>query len=127
MKNAFALWTLCSAFATLAQAQPTPMQTNLDPQAAQLEARNARPAELTAVTPDEALANALKRCDGLPEFYRRDCIDRVRGHGEVSGSVQGGGLLRESVTTLPAGTLEDEIRAIPPMHLPATQPRADDK
>lgn len=118
MKNAITLWALCSAMASPAQAQPNPTQTNLDPQAAHLETRNARPGELTAVTPEEAQANALKRCDGLPEFYRRDCIDRVRGHGEVSGSVQGGGLLRESVTTLPAGTLEDEIRAIPPLHLP---------
>lgn len=111
---------LCIAISLPALAQITPAQTNLDPGAGRLEARNAKAAarELGTVTPEQALANALKRRDGLPAFYRSDCEARVRGGGQVSGSVLGGGLLKESVTTLPAATLEDEIRAIPPLRLP---------
>ncbi|HMN21295.1 MAG TPA: hypothetical protein PKA16_07870 [Ottowia sp.] len=109
---------LCTALALPALAQITPVETNLDEAAARLEMRNAQEKELTAVSADEALANALKRCDNLPEFYKADCIARVKGQGEVSGSVIGGGLLKESVTTLPKATLEEEIRAIPPIHLP---------
>lgn len=114
-------FALCAALSLPALAQITPAQTNLDPAAGRLEARNAQPRELTAVSADQALANELKRCDNLPEFYKVDCIARVKGQGEVSGSVIGGGLIKESVTTLPKATLEDEIRAIPPIHLPPRQ------
>lgn len=119
-----ARWTglaLCTALALPALAQVTPAETNLDPAAGRQEARNAQGRELTAVSPEQALANELKRCDNLPEFYKADCIARVKGQGEVSGSVIGGGLIKESVTTLPKGTLEDEIRDIPPMRLPPQQ------
>ena len=40
-------------------------------------------------------ANALARCERLPAEDRRDCIARITGAGTVSGSVEGGGLLRE--------------------------------
>lgn len=112
---------LCAALGLPALAQITPTETNLDEAAGRLETRNAQAKELTAVSPDEALANALKRCENLPEFYRADCIARVKGEGEVSGSVIGGGLIKESVTTLPKETLEQEIRAIPPVRLPPQQ------
>ncbi len=112
---------LCAMFALPALAQITPAETNLDEAAGRHEARSAQGRELTAVSPDEALANALRRCDNLPEFYRADCIARVKGEGAVSGSVIGGGLIKESVTTLPKGTLEDEIRNIPPVRLPPQQ------
>ena len=48
-------------------------------------------------------ANALRRCDKLPEPDRADCVARMQGRGSVSGSVEGGGLYRELVTreTLP--------------------------
>lgn len=108
---------LFAAVALPALAQ-TPMQTNLDPAAGRLETRNAQPSQLTAVTPEQARANELKRCDNLPEFYRVDCISRVNGKGIVSGDVIGGGLFKETVTTMPKATLDAEIRAIPPVHLP---------
>lgn len=47
--------------------------------------------------PDYA-ANALRRCDKLPEPDRADCVARMHGRGSVSGSVEGGGLYRELVT-----------------------------
>ncbi|MFC5608143.1 hypothetical protein ACFPRE_15135 [Variovorax soli] len=49
-------------------------------------------------------ANALARCQQLPAADRADCEARVRG-GEgssSSGSVMGGGVIRETVTPVPA-------------------------
>lgn len=49
-------------------------------------------------------ANALARCQQLPAADRADCEVRVRG-GEgssSSGSVMGGGVIRETVTPVPA-------------------------
>ena len=45
--------------------------------------------------------NALRRCKMLPAVDRKDCEARMRS-GTVSGSVQGGGMLRELVTPVPA-------------------------
>lgn len=42
--------------------------------------------------------NAMARCERLPAAERTDCEHRMRGHGTVSGSVEGGGLYRETVT-----------------------------
>ena len=106
MKRQLALLALCSAFAWPAVAQMTPAQTNQDPAAARMEARNARGAQLTDVTPEQARANELQRCANLPPFYRTDCEARVRGQaGQESGSVIGGGIIRETVTTMPASEL----------------------
>lgn len=59
------LLALCSALALPALAQMTPAQTNLDPAAARLEARNARADhQLTAVSPQQALANS--NCSAAP-------------------------------------------------------------
>lgn len=46
--------------------------------------------------------NALRRCEGLPQSDRIDCEKRVNGHGRVEGSVGEGGILRETVTIVPA-------------------------
>lgn len=59
-------------------------------------------------------ANALMRCNRLPEADRRDCVARVRGGGTVRGSVEGGGLYREYSTT--------EIRPSPMPTPPAAAP-----
>ena len=107
MKRPIALLALCSAFALPAFAQMTPAQTNQDPAAARMEARNARGAQLTTVTPEQAQANELRRCANLPPFYKTDCEARVRGQaGQESGSVIGGGIFMESVTTMPQAELE---------------------
>ena len=129
MKRQLALLALCSAFAWPAVAQMTPAQTNQDPAAARMEARNARGAQLTDVTPEQARANELQRCANLPPFYRTDCEARVRGQaGQESGSVIGGGIIRETVTTMPASELRslesnpqemDFAKPLPPQRQPA--------
>ncbi len=42
--------------------------------------------------------NAKERCDVLTGDEQRDCIARAKGKGSVSGSVAGGGVMRETVT-----------------------------
>jgi hypothetical protein len=45
--------------------------------------------------------NRLARCDAqLPED-RADCVRKLNGEGQASGSVKGGGILRELTTTVP--------------------------
>jgi hypothetical protein len=46
--------------------------------------------------------NALDRCKNLPGPDRADCESRVDGGGERSGSVKAGGVIKETVTTIPA-------------------------
>ena len=48
--------------------------------------------------------NALARCQAQPAADRADCEARVRGSGTSStqGSVMGGGVIRETVTPIPA-------------------------
>ena len=84
---------LASACALPAFAQDTP---------AHKESRNARGAQLTDVTPEQARANELRRCDNLPTFYKSDCEARVNGQGnnQVQGSVAGGGIFVETRTTM---------------------------
>jgi hypothetical protein len=50
-------------------------------------------------------ANALARCSALKGDDQAACEARMLGHGQVSGSVAGGGLLREIETVInpPAG------------------------
>ena len=47
--------------------------------------------------------NATQRCNALPEADRQDCVARMQGQStSTSGSVDGGGVLRERVTRTPA-------------------------
>jgi len=39
--------------------------------------------------------NARERCTPLPDAERSSCLARMRGEGTTSGSVQGGGVIRE--------------------------------
>ena len=48
--------------------------------------------------PAQYKANALKRCERLPDPDRRDCIARMEGQGTTSGSAAAGGISRELVT-----------------------------
>ena len=50
----------------------------------------------------ELARNARERCKVLAGAERSDCLARMRGEGTVSGSVEGGGILREKVTVVPA-------------------------
>ncbi|MEO5698342.1 MAG: hypothetical protein ABIQ60_14550 [Burkholderiaceae bacterium] len=49
-------------------------------------------------------SNAKTRCEALPTDQVQDCLARARGEGGRSGSVEGGGILRQTVTveTAPA-------------------------
>lgn len=42
--------------------------------------------------------NAMQRCQTLPAAEQADCVKRVKGMGRQSGSVEGGGLIKETVT-----------------------------
>jgi len=42
--------------------------------------------------------NRVLRCDNQPAQDRPDCLRRMSGDGTTSGSVEGGGVLRELVT-----------------------------
>ena len=48
--------------------------------------------------------NAKERCDVLTGDDKRDCMSRIKGasNSTESGSVKGGGIIRETVTTEPA-------------------------
>ena len=122
MNTKLTLLALC-AVALPAMAQLTPAQTNRDPAAARMETHNARGAQLTTVTPEQAQANELKRCANLPPFYRTDCEARVRGQaGQSSGSVIGGGIIRETVTSMPEAQLRAQERNPQEMDMPRPLP-----
>lgn len=72
------------------------------------------PNRVQGATPEVRMDNALKRCADLPPESKATCERMVRGEGSVSGSVAGGGQIRELVTTVPA---------VPPMQpMPPAQP-----
>jgi hypothetical protein len=104
---------LASACALPAFAQETPTQTNLDQAAAHKEIRNARGAQLSDVTPEQAHANELRRCDSLPAFYKSDCVARVNGQGDnqVQGSVIGGGIFVETKTNIPESEYKQQAQS----------------
>ena len=46
--------------------------------------------------------NATARCDAQPTADKAACIARVQGAGTTSGSVEGGGIIRQTETVVPA-------------------------
>ena len=52
--------------------------------------------------PEVYQENALQRCKALEGIDRGACEARMRGESRIDGSVLGGGILRESVTVVPA-------------------------
>jgi len=58
---------------------------------------------LTSGSPSGTDANALARCQQLPAADKADCEARIRGgaSSSSSGSVMGGGVVRETVTPVP--------------------------
>lgn len=77
------------------------------------EARNAqaerRKGTLTQPAPDFE-ANAMARCEPLSGEEKAACKARVMGYGSTSGSVAGGGVLREVETVvLPPGASEVKV------------------
>lgn len=72
-------------------------------QAARAEAKNDHLAKNDA----DFAANAQARCKGLPQPEQQNCLARMQGAGVQSGSVAGGGVLREltvPVAPSPAGS-----------------------
>lgn len=114
MNKHLARLLICTLWLLPALAQANPLDTNLDPEAARLEARNTRDHEQPALSPEQALANALQRCAGLPAFYRVDCEARVHGQVQGSGSVRGGGQIKETITLMPANELQQQMQDIEP-------------
>ena len=53
-------------------------------------------------SPQELERNALQRCQAQPPEQQVICERMARGEGSASGSVQGGGVIRELVTQEPA-------------------------
>ncbi len=58
-----------------------------------------RPGSAATTSEEELQRNALTRCEAQTGDERTACVARIRGEGTVSGSVSGGGILRERVTT----------------------------
>lgn len=64
-------------------------------------------------------SNLNQRCQALAGDEQRDCLARMNGQGSTSGSVQGGGILRELKTY----KVEAQPTAAPAPALPASAPK----
>ena len=93
-------------------------KTCLTEAAAALQA--SRKHNLTSPTPDQVAANERKRCDAQSGDDKKDCLKRAAGvDTTVSGSVAGGGDIKETITVIPGkpGTAPVEVN---PETLPPT-------
>lgn len=111
----FAAALLLSATSVFAQAQPSAAAAaakcdgvQQDKAACVREAgaakQEAARGGLTTNGPGGNQANAMERCQSLPAADKADCEARIRGaaNSSTSGSVMGGGVIRETVTPVPA-------------------------
>lgn len=92
------LGTLCAASAAFGQAPSAPSQSGARKgyrTAAEHEAAAARGSSFTQGSEEQYFRNAMARCARLPAGYKQACESRVRGAGTRTGSVEGGGILRE--------------------------------
>ncbi|ANY16377.1 hypothetical protein AW878_20180 [Bordetella pseudohinzii] len=66
--------------------------------------------------------NRLQRCDSLPGQQRQDCITQMTDPANTTtrGSVSGGGVLRETVIPVPAGTPGATPQGVPPAPAPGS-------
>lgn len=77
-------------------------QSNQDRPTCRTEAQRALAAARAGAlndAPGQYQRNASQRCEALNGDERADCESRMRGMGSAQGSVAGGGILRETVTT----------------------------
>ena len=79
--------------------------------------------DLKTLSPAQLAANERKRCEPLSGDDKKTCLARATGlDTAVSGSVAGGGQLKETVTVVP-GTPEIPVETVPPTAAgPATLP-----
>ncbi|SIR20419.1 hypothetical protein SAMN05880557_108267 [Pseudacidovorax sp. RU35E] len=112
LRGACTLTLVAAAWPALAQSAPD-CDARQDAAACRREAGAARQEAqrggLTTPAQGNAQANATARCSLQPAAERADCEARVRGSGAgaattttTEGSVMGGGIIRETVTTIPA-------------------------
>lgn len=76
---------------------------------------------------DQLQQNMVDRCNRLPAGSRQDCLTQMSSPTNVRGSVQGGGVLRETVIQVPAGTVPPagtmpSTGAMPPATSPGMAP-----
>lgn len=64
-----------------------------------------------AASPATWAQNALQRCKDLPPENQVICERMVHGEGSASGSVAGGGVIRELVTEVPAAPQREPVAA----------------
>jgi hypothetical protein len=62
--------------------------------------QEARHGNLVTMDARQYERNRLARCDAHPPEEREDCVRRMHGEGTTTGSVEGGGIYRELVTTV---------------------------
>lgn len=102
-------------------------QTQQDRETCLREARHAQAERQGgARMPSEFETNALARCDVLSGEDKAACRARMMGYGSTSGSVAGGGMLREVETVvMPAGassiTVEPKTASEPVVLVPSNQ------
>ncbi len=98
-RTALVLGTLCAAATAFAQNTATPSKSGARKgyqTAAQHEAAAARGSKFSQQSEQRYQQNALARCERLPAGYKQACEERMRGAGTATGSVEGGGIVRES-------------------------------
>lgn len=62
--------------------------------------------------------NATRRCDSLPAGQRQDCVTQMNAPTSTQGSVQGGGVMRETVIPVPAATPGTPATPVPAPAVP---------
>jgi hypothetical protein len=71
--------------------------------------------DLKSSSPAQLAANERKRCEPLSGDDRKDCLKRAAGlDTTVSGSVAGGGQLKETVTVVPGTPADVPVETMPP-------------
>jgi hypothetical protein len=58
---------------------------------------------LSSLPNTEQARNAIERCNAHPVAERQACVQRVMGAGSAQGSVEGGGVIRQTETPVPRG------------------------
>jgi len=67
--------------------------------------------------------NAMNRCQRLPSAQQQDCLTQMRAPSRVIGTVEGGGVLRETVIPVPPGT-PGAVTTTPGVGAPGATPMA---
>ena len=71
---------------------------------------------------DQHQQNMVDRCNRLPAASRQDCMTQMSSPTNVRGSEQGGGVLRETVIQVPAGSVPPAGGMPPPNTMPPSAP-----